>query len=218
MNRIAPTLAVALLSGAAAAQANPSFDCSKASTTVEETICEDNNEGLAMRDGALARLYAALKEQGGHENLLKEQPGWLKSRDTCGSDTQCLEARYDERIRALAKAAGDEAGVSGSYGYQLSSETDQGTLWAVREADGTLTGMIETVSGPSYHTCDIGFDAACAMGDAWLWVGPKEEASDGGECHILFRPGRQSMRVDSFDCRYYCGANGWFDETYKRSQ
>jgi uncharacterized protein len=216
MRGLAAAAILALTPGAAFAQ-EPSFDCAKASTPVEKSICDDANAGLAMRDGALARLYAALKGAGGQDDVVKNQAAWLKSRDACGTDAGCLEKRYDKRIAELARAAGDEAGVTGSYGYQLSPDTDQGTLWAMREADGTLAGNIDTVSGPGLNTCEISFDEARALGDAWLWIGPKEEAlADHGECHILFRRGPRSIRVDSFDCEYYCGANAWFDETYKR--
>jgi uncharacterized protein len=219
MKLVLSAAGLVLLMPAVGLAQEPSFDCAKASTPVERTICDESNSDLAARDGALARLYAALKDAGGHDDGVKSQSAWLAARDACGTNNVCLEKQYDKRIGELAKAAGDETGVTGTYAYQLSADTDQGTLWAVREADGTLSGDIDSVSGPGLNTCEISFDQTHALGDAWLWIGPTDEpAADGRQCHILFRPGRQKMRIDSFDCEYYCGANAWFDETYKRQR
>jgi len=208
-----------LLSSSASAAAAPSFDCDKAATEVEQAICSDQNPELAARDAALARLYRALKEQGGHDAVLGGQSAWLGKRDACGADAACLASRYDERIAVLAREAGDEAGVTGSYGYQLSQDTDTGDAFMVREADGSLSGMISTVSGPTYHLCNVEFAGAAAFGDAWIWDGPADEAGfDGRACRILFRFDEGQLRVDSQSCNYYCGARGFFDATYERTR
>lgn len=202
----------------APAAAGPSFDCAKAATAVEKTVCSDENAELALRDAALARLYGALKEHGGHDKVLGGQSAWLGSRDACGSDAKCLIKRYDERLAVLAREAGDENGVTGSYSYRLSADTDDGSAFVVREADGGLSGAISTVSGPTYHTCEVTFEAANAIGDAWVWDDPA--ASGGAEdfCRILLRPGQDTLRIDSGSCQTYCGARGFFDETYKRTK
>jgi uncharacterized protein len=186
---------------------------------VERAICDDANYDVAARDAALSRLYNSLKQQGGHEAVLGRQKAWLARRDNCGSDRDCLGRFYDERLAELAKAAGDEQGVTGSYSYALKEETNFGSAVIIREADGTLSGNIDTVSGPTYHTCGISFDSARAIGQSWLWEAPKEDVlPDDDPCRILFTPAAGSVRIDSLDCRAYCGARGWFDETYKRKK
>lgn len=201
----------------AAAPAEPGFDCARAGNAAEKAICADENGDIALRDAALARLYAALKAEGSHDALLAKQKPWLAQRDACGGDRDCLIGAYDRRLGELARAAGDERGVTGSYGYQLEEGAGTGDAVVIREADGALSGDIETVSGPAYHICGIAFDKARPIGDAWLWEGPADETfGDSGPCRILFTPVQGGMRIDSLDCRYYCGANGWFDEVYTR--
>jgi uncharacterized protein len=215
-------VAVMLLAQVAVAQAQ-SFDCTRASTVVEKAICDDGNPGLALRDAALGRLYAALKTEGGHDAVLAGQAAWLKSRDRCGAKAACLERAYDKRLGELARAAGDAGGVTGTYRYHLPGEegadySNDGEAFVVREADGTLSGSISTVSGPTYHTCEVQFEAAEeAEGAAWQWQGSEDEVDfEGKTCVIDFaaRPGE--LRISSQNCSYFCGARGWFDETYAR--
>lgn len=194
----------------------PSFDCAKAETETEKTICLDENHSIAMRDSILAGLFAAVNEAGEDQTILDTQSKWLKSRDACGSDSECLTSRYNERIIELARAAGDERNVTGVYRYQYADDTDQGEAFVVRQADGTLTGDIFTVAGPGYNTCEISFEAAPAIGDAWLSIQPGQPEDNSDACTILLRTGVDSFRVDSIGCRNSCGHNAYFDETYKR--
>ena len=208
---------------AAPVLADASFDCRKASTPVEKTICADDNPGLAERDGALGRLYAALKEEGGHDEVLAGQSAWLAARDACGTDAECIRQSYDKRLAQLAREAGDSKGVTGTYRYQLTGEeatadSDFGEAFVVRGADGTLAGTIFSVSGPTYHTCDISFDGAEAGGKGrWQWQGaPDEVEVEGERCKITFDASPGQMAISSENCRYFCGARGWFDETYAK--
>lgn len=72
----------------------PSFNCSKASTTVEKMICADAE--LAAVDRAAAKLYAGVSRSD-REQLFTSQADWLKERDQC-QDRDCLLASYDERL------------------------------------------------------------------------------------------------------------------------
>lgn len=207
--------AVALLSAMAlpARADDPSFDCAKATSPVEKTICDDNHAELALRDGAMGRILDALKSQGGHDAVLGQQQGWLEQRNACGTDADCLAKRYDERLKLLAKEAGDKLGLSGSYHYHL-NDTDTGDAYLVREADGTLSGLVDTVTGKDSHACDIAFEGANPIGDAFVWDDP--EAPEGSEtfCRILLRPGNGGLRIDSDSCQSYCNEGGGFDQTY----
>ncbi len=196
-------LATMLLSASPAAAEmgfEPSFDCAKAATPVEKILCTDEGSLAAARDGILGEYYKALKDMGGHEAVLAGQPAWLRKRDLCGTNIECLERAYDQRLAELAKAAGDEQGVTGSYTYNYPDEgaeedTDSGDLFAYRAIDGTLAGWIDTVSGPTFHTCGLEFDSAEAFGDAWLWTDSAENKDyDGRICRVLFRlRGRQAQ-------------------------
>lgn len=219
MKRLA---ALVVLAMAVPAAADPSFDCAKASSAVEKAICSEDNPGLALQDGALGRLFAALKREGGHDAILASQREWLKRRDACGADVNCLTRRYDERLQILAREAGDRLGATGIYRYQLTGESSEegsnaGEAYIFYEPGGALSGSISTVSGPTYHTCEVGFDGGVAEGASWRWTDTETSSMhEGQRCTVTFTPGRNSMKIESEYCRDYCGARGYFDEVYKK--
>jgi uncharacterized protein len=196
-----------------------SFDCAKAVSVTEKEICNDENADLKERDEAVNRLYKDLQGNPDSKQALSGQSAWIKARDACGANATCIRKRHDERLAILAKAAGDEAGITGSYEYKFDEETNFGTAFVVRESDGSLTGSISTVSGPTFHTCDVSFEGAEAIGDAWLYTGTKEDADfEGRICRILVRQQKNAIRIDSLNCTSSCGARGYFDETYERAK
>lgn len=107
-----PRIVLALLllvPGGAVAQ--PSFDCAKASTEVERTICGDAK--LAAADRELAKVYGALLGRlaaPANEHLVADQLRWLGNRGkTCTAYLAgCLANRYRQRTATL-KALGDGA-------------------------------------------------------------------------------------------------------------
>ena len=80
----------------------PGFDCAKAATKVEKTIC--GNARLSELDGSLALLYKKVLEKSpAPEDTRERQRSWLQSwRNTC-KDSSCLERAYTERISELEK-------------------------------------------------------------------------------------------------------------------
>lgn len=93
---------VLMLSASLAAQSQAaSFDCKKAGTPVEKTICA--NPELSRLDEELMATYrkvAATEKQA--------QRAWLKYRDTCGTDVNCLTSLYQERVSKLQRVAGQQ--------------------------------------------------------------------------------------------------------------
>jgi len=85
-----------LLCSSWACSQGPSFDCAKATTTIEKMICADAE--LSRLDLELGRLYEiALKQAPKPERLLKQQRTWLKERDRC-ADVAGLRLTYQDRI------------------------------------------------------------------------------------------------------------------------
>ena len=82
--------------------AGPSFDCDKASTPTEYTICASDD--LSALDRELAAAYKAAKGNLGKGSkaattLLDEQHQWNKEKSfTCGDDVECLSKTYQKRI------------------------------------------------------------------------------------------------------------------------
>ena len=211
-------LCLMLLAGPAFA-GEASFDCGKAATAPEKAICDDANPGLGSRDIALAKLFADLKELGEHDAILAGQSAWLKTRDACGADAACLQRAYDARLLELARAGGDEAGVTGSYAFDNRADESSGEAFVVRNADGTLAGEVRSLSGPQNYGCEAIFAGAIAFGDAWLWTDLDTEPDDeGNRCQILLRGDGKTLRFDSRYCSLYCGVHAGFDETYTRAR
>ena len=81
-----------------------SFDCADASSTLEKTICSD--EELNKADEYMAQYYFKLKESLNtkeSKKLLNAQRAWLKLRTTecAADDSSCLKKLYHDRIHAL---------------------------------------------------------------------------------------------------------------------
>lgn len=79
--------------------AAPSFDCGKATTLVENTICGDGK--LAQLDVLLAGSYSSMMSSdigdGARAALKADQRAWLSRRNQCSSKS-CLAEIYETRI------------------------------------------------------------------------------------------------------------------------
>ena len=74
------------------------IDCSKASTTNERTICAD--PFLLQTDARLDTLYdisTRLVSPAERDGLLDSQRAWVKEREQCGADKNCVRAAYAKR-------------------------------------------------------------------------------------------------------------------------
>lgn len=97
--RGAATPGVATTTGAdVASGASPSFDCTKASNTVETLICRSPE--LSQLDVRLGNLYRDRRKSGNGDTVKRAQVAWLKARADC-VDERCLIESYQKRIREL---------------------------------------------------------------------------------------------------------------------
>jgi uncharacterized protein len=108
-----------LLGLAAAAAAQPSFDCARARGAIEPAICA--SEELAALDREEARLYrlALAGAPTRQQPLVARQRRFLDDREECGGSyeprEQCIRDAYLGDIadlRRLSAAGGDQAGLS----------------------------------------------------------------------------------------------------------
>lgn len=77
-----------------------SFDCSKASTAVEGSICA--NATLSELDIQLSTAYKNARATSADPAALqKEQLAWIKNRNTCRANVSCLTESYRLRIQQL---------------------------------------------------------------------------------------------------------------------
>lgn len=107
IKRIVFLLAV-LAATPAVAQTRPSFDCAKASNSIEKTICASPE--LSKLDTDLAAAYAALStrlDAKAKEHLARDENGWIANRAReCGAFTaamafDCVKYGYADRVERL---------------------------------------------------------------------------------------------------------------------
>lgn len=79
------------------------FDCTKASTNIEKTIC--SNETLSKLDDQNTQLFKQYKSASKDLNLIvQDQRDWLKhTRNSC-QDASCLETEYGKRNAYLSSS------------------------------------------------------------------------------------------------------------------
>lgn len=77
-----------------------SFDCSKASTSIEKMICM--NAELSQADERLMQSYqSALNRSADKKKLVQQQRNWLKYKRNVCADVSCLLDSYKTRISEL---------------------------------------------------------------------------------------------------------------------
>ena len=91
--------ALPLLLGTAQAA---SFDCGKAKQPAEIAICTDRQlNDLDVEMATTYRLLRGLFAMGNRGAMQDEQVAWLKERNACGSDNDCLLDQYEKRLTHL---------------------------------------------------------------------------------------------------------------------
>jgi uncharacterized protein len=106
MRKLVPALYLAAIFGASPftmSQAHAaSFDCARARSADEKTIC--HNRSLNDADVKMATMFAMnthLVAMGSRGNMQDRQRGWLSERNACKGSFKCLTAAYDKRLREL---------------------------------------------------------------------------------------------------------------------
>lgn len=101
-------LVLAIFLSLPALAASPSFDCNKASGSVETLICNDAE--LATLDRQLAQVYhQALPKIPAAQQPKATQRGWIKGRNDCWKSVdvrQCTALSYQSRIIGLQIQSG----------------------------------------------------------------------------------------------------------------
>ena len=99
------------------AQAQASFDCKLAATTVEKTICAD--AALSKLDRQMADAFRNARRSASKDrsaSILADQRTWIGQRNSCSSDRSCLLASMQNRIADLnTPTSVQTAGLTGLY-------------------------------------------------------------------------------------------------------
>ncbi|WP_428662532.1 DUF3298 domain-containing protein [Reyranella sp.] len=208
------TAAIVLLWSAAAAEAQPSFDCAKASTAVERAICDDAR--LAQADREMATVYGTLWNRlsgTARDHLSQDQLRWLANRAkacTGGAEdvARCARQRYVARIATL------KAESEGPYPF-VSEQA------LVRSGKVGTTRYEIDASYPQFDGPNVDFSAvnrafaAAAEKGAQDAVPPKDAGYHGInqvwtylQSFQLFRPSPHSISVATTFYIFTGGAHG----------
>jgi uncharacterized protein YecT (DUF1311 family) len=215
---LTPGILTVALVGAMHARAaeRPSFDCAKASTATERTICA--NDRLARLDRSLATVYRQLKGELAviGEVFANEQTAFLKQRDACGADVACLVRHMEERRAALALERQSKAGPEEAFVGRYRSSYGWIILRRTLDRDYEMTGQTSDPNGR--WTCDIsGKVKSVEAGTATVEAG---EDDDSRPLYLKVR--RDVLNVTEDETRrlagYTCGANGSVEGAYRRTE
>jgi uncharacterized protein len=192
-----------------AAHSQPSFDCRKASSAAEKTVCAD--PGLARLDKQLAAQYKSLVRSFTDEDQIAQikldQNHWLSTRNACAAAAECLSKTYRERLSRLTGADRDypaaglfEAGEVGTFAlYPLAGQY----LVSIQTAK-PQTGA---------WTCDVAGHAKMDSGALHVTSGSFSfPAVLRDERTLVVEPGKEvsAAQADA------CGLNGTFTLSFTR--
>ncbi len=190
-----------------------SFDCDKAVTQVEKSICAE--PGLSRLDEELNQAFRdALQKESTKATVIVQQKTWLKEvRDKCGN-VQCLVDAYAHRIDAIKRRtfAAGATGVTGSWEYHGPAESG---VWLMTVQSGKqVRFQLEIARGaPSYNTGWIEGEFEL-LGNA----GTFRAHTDGGLCEIAFHFTARDVKLnqsgDAGGCEF--GHNVFAEGTLKR--
>ena len=186
-------IAAMILAAAAAPVPAPSFDCTRAATYAEQTICADPD--LALRDRALAAAYARSLALG-----RREQPQWLAARDACATQA-CLIHAYDRRIYELM--------FSGPPGRNAFRRREA-ELEMIALGDGAFAFSVHAL-----RTYRGGQDSNEAGGLVRIADG-RGEYSDGERCRLDFARIARGWRVRELSACYLSGERAPLTGDYLR--
>jgi uncharacterized protein len=207
----AASLLLAVTAGPALAQGGASFDCGKASTPVERTICKSPELAKADRDVSAAYVALAGKlSAAAKDHLVKDQQRWVGNRNRActGEDAAtCLKSRYENRL-ALLKEFGAGAypfvseqaivkvGKVKATRYRIDASYPQfdGPSVNFSTINGKFANTAKEASGEAIPDADIGDD----LDQTWSYE----------QSFSLHRPGPSAISVEVSNYSFTGGAHG----------
>ena len=186
----------------------PSYDCTKAATETEKAICE-RWMGTALADRMLADLVKEMASAPGADAaaIKAAQTVFLKTRDACGAEPECITDAYLARIAELAP----KGRLAGRYTYD---GNDQPGGLVVIEGKGGRTG-IWLITNVDQFSC--GLDTLKAKRSGTTISINEPETADTGACSVdlEIKNGGETIELMS-TCASACGMNGYMDGDYSR--
>lgn len=190
-----------------------SFNCKKASTFIEHTICNDSD--LSKLDEQLASAYKKVfNSLSDKTDLKKDQLDWLKNnRDKCMS-LECLKTSYTNRVLYLTNYDNRDSQTN-----TLSSDVIAGLYKkssAFLEVNQDLSFNYNSVNERNGNMCSIENEKFKLENGNFVWN------SKENSCEITLSNGNKNsvnLNVAGSECNYYCGHNTYIiDGIYKKEK
>jgi uncharacterized protein len=193
----------------AAARDQPSFDCRKAASPSERTICA--NLLLSRLDSELARTWKefldAFLDPLQKTRMKADQKTWIAGREKCGDDGNCIGKFYQERL-ATRKGADPAHRFSGVYEVK-----DTGAFALYPIGDRYLVSIQTADPQQGNWTCQLDGEAESAGDDLKIVVGGSEFRARLKDRDTLIVPEGDSVFAAASK---FCGLNGTFAFSYLR--
>jgi uncharacterized protein YecT (DUF1311 family) len=197
-----------------------SYNCAKASTATERAICDFPE--LSALDDIMGQAYQSAKQSSKWitpEDLRRTQKNWLKKRNTCGRNVECLRTAYTQRLDEISDGVlflnvgrkvmsyiyrGEPISGACSNGTTL-NDLGQCVNWfrggpsfrGVSVA-GIMAFSFEYLA-PNAHTCALSGRADKVNG-RWIYQ------DEGATCKLHIEVGANGLSLNPTPgCNYYCG-------------
>jgi uncharacterized protein len=191
-------------------QGKPSFDCHKAVSPSEKTVCE--NVELSRLDFQLSRIWRTTLKDFDLDNrqttvIKSDQNAWLVRRNLCGDDVNCLGKLYRDRLSVL-----DGTDPAHRFSGQFALMNFGGlTLYPI---GARYLVVIQTAHPDDARwVCQLNGEAKPNGDDLEITVDDSVFQAHLRNAATLVVPNDQSTQAAA---QKFCGLNGTFAETYHR--
>lgn len=160
--------------------------CQRATTPLENTIC--NNENLSWLDETMSSVYRAMLVYRDARQVHKDYLAWEKSLEDCSSDS-CIERAYYAGIGKIAEAQPDFA-WEGRWWNTSAANMSGGVIQFSHSADWSITTDIRIWAGLNKDE----FTAEARKINGMVLI---DDMVDSKKCKVLFIP-RKSGAIQAY--------------------
>ncbi len=165
-----------------------SFDCSKAATLVEQSIC--SNKQLSALDDTLSAAYKnALKTSSNPNNIRERQRNWIQSERNLCQNIICLKSVYTSRLEELSINTSTSNSLRADQGEVIVPENQQ---WII---EGFKPYYASDEKG--IGTADLYFDGSVLVENKYNLSGKFDLTVSGASSPIIVYGGTKISVGDS---------------------
>lgn len=181
-----------------------SFDCKKATSFMEHTICNDKE--LSKLDEELAKSYKIAKMKADQEVLKQEQRVWIETSQKSCQNADCLKKVYKQRIYELNNyESNQDININGNY---ISKNDPDGSIEIVMISPVKFQFAIDAVS--------FNGNMCSAEGMAYINLKNNHAQSFDKRINMKFSKNFKTIEIDTVDSTEFCGLNAYMNGTYKK--